>query len=220
MASDETCWTLIHAAAAGDRESRERFSRLYEPFARAYLAARWHRSPSAAALEDAVQDAFFECFKDGGVLDRVAAAPPDAFRAFFRGVLRNIARRYESTRTGEPLLDEHAADDTGPPLAFERAWARALLREAARVQAESAAAAGPRAVQRVELLRLRFQDGLPIREIATRWDADPAWVHHEYATARNEFRSALLAVVAFHAPGSSAPELDDTCRELLATLQS
>jgi hypothetical protein len=73
-------------------------------------------------------------------------------------------------------------------------------------------------VRRVELLRLRFQDGLPIRSIASRWGEDPAKVHHEYATARAEFRAALREVVAFHRPGATAVEIDVACAELLGVV--
>jgi hypothetical protein len=69
----------------------------------------------------------------------------------------------------------------------------------------------------VELLRLRFQDGLPIREIARRWGADAAALHHEYAKARQEFQAALLEVVAFHHPGTPA-EVEQACANLLTSL--
>lgn len=103
--------------------------------------------------------------------------------------------------------------------AYDRAWARALLAEAARIQTETAAANGERAVQRVELLRLRFHDGLPIRDIAARWHEDPARLHHEYAIARDEFRTALRQVVAFHLPNASNAELDAGCKEVLNLLK-
>jgi RNA polymerase sigma-70 factor (ECF subfamily) len=67
------------------------------------------------------------------------------------------------------------------------------------------------------LLRLRFHDGLPVRDIAARWDADPAKLHHEYARAREEFRAALREVVAFHQPGS-ADAIDRACADLLGLL--
>ena len=76
--------------------------------------------------------------------------------------------------------------------------------------------AGERAVKRVELLRLRFQERLPIRAIAERWNEDAAKLHREYATAREEFRAALRTVAAFHQPTATGDELDDACRELLA----
>src|SRR5262249_57556727 len=83
-----------------------------------------------------------------------------------------------------------------------RVWAKARLRGAARRQAERARGAGPDAERRVELLRLRFHEGLPIREVARLWQADAARLHHEYARARQEFKAALLEVVAFHRPGN------------------
>lgn len=218
--ADATCWSLIHAAAGGDGSARERFARLYQPIARGYLAGRWQRSPLLSKLDDAVQDAFVECFKADGVLDKVAWSQPEGFRAFFHGVLRNVARRHEEKhRPSAPLPDDQPADDTSLSRAFDKAWARSLLQEAGRVQAESAAASGERAVKRVELLRLRFQEGLPIRDIATRWNEDAAKLHHEFATAREEFRAALRKVVAFHLPAATDPQIEIACHEVLALLR-
>ena len=56
-----------------------------------------------------------------------------------------------------------------------------------------------------------------IREIARRWGADAKALHHEYARARQEFKAALLQVVAFHHPGSPA-EVEQECANLLACL--
>ena len=77
--------------------------------------------------------------------------------------------------------------------------------------------AGPEACLRVELLRLRFHEGLPIRAIAQRWQADAAALHHEYAKARREFKEALAAVVAFQHPGSPA-DVKRECASLLESL--
>jgi DNA-directed RNA polymerase specialized sigma24 family protein len=214
--ADATCWTLIHAAAAGERAARDDFARLYEPIARSYFTTRWRQSPCLASLDDSVQDVFVECFKSNGVLDRVVELRPDGFRAFFHGVLRNIARRHESAHDASPPLPkDQPADATSLSRAFDRAWARSLLKEAGRVLADLAAKNGDRAVRRVELLRLRFQEGRPIREIATKWNEDAGKLHHEYATARDEFRAALCRVVAFHMPNATEPQLETACRELL-----
>jgi RNA polymerase sigma-70 factor (ECF subfamily) len=97
----------------------------------------------------------------------------------------------------------------------KRAWAVARVREAAQLQEEHARQAGPAALRRVELLRLRFHEGLPIRDIANRWQTDPALLHHEYARARKEFRGALTEIVAFHHPGSPV-EIDQECDKLLS----
>lgn len=218
MTADATCWTLIGAAAGGDAAARGDFARRYQPVARHYFDARWQTSPLRSAVDDAVQDVFVECFKPNGVLGKANASPGDGFRPFFHGVLRNVARRHEEKhRPVVPLPEDQPADESSLGRAFDRAWARALLREAARVQAELAD--DERKRRRVELLRLRFQDGLPIRDIAARWNEDAAKVHHEYATARDEFRTALTRVVAFHLPSATPDQLDDACRGLLKSLR-
>jgi RNA polymerase sigma-70 factor (ECF subfamily) len=71
-----------------------------------------------------------------------------------------------------------------------------------------ARAAGADAARRVELLKLRFGEEMPIRDIARLWNADAARLHHEYATAREEFRAALRDVVAEHQPGDAFAEAE------------
>jgi RNA polymerase sigma-70 factor (ECF subfamily) len=213
---DATCWTLIRGAAGGDPAARDRFARIYLPVVRAYFAARWC---GRRDVDDAAQDVFVECFRAGGLLEKVDPRRPGGFRAFLLGAARNVARRHEARKQFDARLPaDLPADDTGPEHAFDRAWARALLREAAAVQQRSAEQASPAAVRRVQLLRLRFGDGLPIRGIAARWGEDPAKLHHEYATARDEFRAALRDVVAFHHPGASNGDVDRACADLLGLL--
>ncbi len=214
---DVTCWSLICDAAGGDPAARERFARVYLPVVKAYLAARWRTT--ARDADDAAQDVFVECFRAGGLLEKADADRPGGFRAFLLGAVRNVARRHEAGhRPVEALPPNLPGDDTGPAEAFDRAWARALLREAARVQELTAQQSGSAAERRVSLLRLRFHDGLPIREIAARWGEEPAKLHHEYATARDEFRSALRGVVAFHHPSAPPAEINRACAELLGLL--
>jgi RNA polymerase sigma factor (sigma-70 family) len=223
--SAPTCWTLIRGAAQGDHGDRDGFARRYEPVVRAYLAARWKSSGHLRSLDDAVQDVFVECFRQGGALGRVEAGRPGGFRAFLYGVARVVALRVEAARArGKEESPPEGfdpgqvtSDDTQVSLAFDRAWARAMLVEAAERQSADAERAGPAAVDRVELLRLRFHDGLPVREIARRRGRDPDAVHREYARARAEFRAALAAVVAFHHPGTPA-EVERHCAGLLALL--
>ncbi|HJZ91736.1 MAG TPA: sigma-70 family RNA polymerase sigma factor [Gemmataceae bacterium] len=215
MSPDATCWTLIRDAAGGDPAARERFARVYLPVVKAYITARWR--DNGREVDDAAQDVFVECFKAGGLLEKAAADRPGGFRAFLLGAVRNVAHRHETPRRPvHPLPDGLPADDTGPDQAFDRAWARALLREAAAVQQTSAVRCGAAAVRRVQLLRLRFHDGLPIREIAKLWGEDAAKLHHDYATARDEFRAALREVIAFHHPGAPSGELDRLAAELFA----
>jgi RNA polymerase sigma-70 factor (ECF subfamily) len=221
---ESTCWTVIQAAAAGSPEDRDRFARRYAPVVRAYLEARWRQSPGRHDRDDAVQEVFVECFRQGGALERADRGRPGGFRPFLYGVTRNVARRFEARRARSPLpppgdldLDDVAGPEASLSRVFDRAWAKALLREAADRHAEGARRAGEAALRRVELLRLRFQEGLPVRDIARRWQADPAVLHHEYARARQEFREALLEVVAFHHPGPAA-EVERECAGLIALL--
>lgn len=215
---ESTCWTVIRAAAAGSPDDREELARRYLGVVRAYLAARWRGSQLRPDLDDAVQEVFVECFRQGGALEAAGAGRVPHFRAFLYGVVRNVARRFESrpARAAGPLPDVEDKEESLSRL-FERSWAQAIMAEAARLQRQRAAERGAEAVQRVELLRLRFEDNLPIRAIAERWGVDAARLHHAYAVARQEFRGALLEVVAFHHPGSSA-EVEQEAADLLRAL--
>ncbi len=216
---DSTCWTVVRAAAAGSPADRDELARRYLGVVRAYLATRWRRSPLLGELGDAAQEVFVECFRRGGALEAVGAGRVPSFRAFLYGVVRNVARRFESPPahpTG-PLPEEIDANEDSQSRLFDRAWAQAIMAEAARLQEKRAAERGPEAVRRVELLRARFEENLPIRTIAERWGVDAAALHHAYALARKEFRAALLEVVAFHSPGG--PEkLEREAADLLKAL--
>jgi RNA polymerase sigma factor (sigma-70 family) len=220
---ESTCWTVIEAAAAGNAAERTAFAERYQPVVRAYLTARWRNTAHSQHLDDAVQDVFVECFKQNGMLARAERERPGGFRAFLYGAIRNVARRLEMRYARNQQvadlgdLDRLPADEESQARMFDRAWARAQLREAARRQEESASRAGEDAIRRVELLRLRFHDGLPIRTIAERWQVNAARVHHEYAKARREFKAALAEVVAFHHPGAPE-EIERECANLLSLL--
>src|SRR5262245_2634793 len=155
---ESTCWTVIRAAAAGSPADREELARRYLGVVRAYLDARWRASALLAERDDAVQEVFVECFRQGGVLEAAGAGRVPVFRAFLYGVIRNVARRFESrpARATVPPPDV-PADDASQSRLFDRTWARAIMEEAARLQRERAAEGGPEAVRRVELLRLRFE---------------------------------------------------------------
>ena len=218
---ESTCWTVIRDAAEGDPSQRDRFAHIYEPIIRDLLAVRWRSGPLTAEIDDAVQEVFVECFRSGGALDRAEPSYAGGFRQFLHGVIRNVARRAEAryVRRRPADLDPDAlpADDESLSLAFDRAWARAILGEAARLQAIRATGAGSAALRRVELLRLRFQSELPPREIARLWNVDASEVYREYDIARDEFRDCLRTVVAFHHPVSPA-EIDIACMELISLL--
>ena len=223
--SHSTCWTMILGAASGDRIDRDLFARRYEPIVRGYLFARWGDGVYGWCVEDAVQDVFIECFRDGGALSRVDPERPGGFRAFFFGVIRNVALRFERKHarslarkpSEEVEFAELKASEKTASKVFERAWARAVMKEAVDKLNERAASAGEEALKRAALLRLRFQEGLPIREIAARWDLPAEQVHRQYARARKDFKSVLLEVVEFYNPGSN--DLDAECSELLGALR-
>lgn len=221
-----TQWDLIEGASAGREGAREAFARRYEPVVRAYLGARWRGSALAAELDDAVQEVFLDCFKEAGALSRVDPARPGGFRAYFFGVVRNVALRTERgdarrrVRPADSSLgaDRRAVEQDPLSVVFDRAWAEALVREARVVQARRAAEAGEASQRRVELLRLRIGEGLPIRAIAASWNEDPARLHREYGRARREFHEALLAVVGELNPRSTPAQVERDCRRLLETL--
>lgn len=221
----KTSWALIRGAAAGEHQAGEEFARRYAPVVRAYLMARWQDSGFRNDLEDAVQQVFIECFKQGGALGRADPDWPGGFRKFLFGVVRNVAlmaekknRKLRGTeRSGD--LHEEGLQDTAemPDQAFDRAWARSLVREALARQADRAAASGQESVRRFEILRLRFQNNMPIRDIATLWDIDRDHLHHEYAKAREEFKAALREVLALEKPGSS-DEIERLLSEVISVL--
>lgn len=222
-----TCWTLIDAAAEGDRGARGVFAERYAPVIETYLAARWRDRAQRGDLADALQEVFIECFKAGGALDRAEPGRPGGFRGFLYGVTRNVACRVEERvrlRREERLpssLDQRHQQHCEEDLAavFDRAWARSVVAQAAQAQRIWSRAQGEATERRVELLRLRFEEGLPIRDIAARWGIEPARVHKDYAQARREFERMLRQVVAEHQQGSEA-DIDEECRVLLACLDA
>lgn len=224
--SDSTCWTVIQEAASGGQVARDAFARRYAPVVRAYLARRWRGLSLQDSLDDAVQEVFVDCFREGGVLHRADRTRPSGFRAFLYGVVRIVALRIESERAKSRECQPPSGFDPGEierreatlSRVFDREWARAVLREATELQTLRAKALGDAAVKRVELLRLRFGEELPIRDIAARWGAEAKDLYREYAIARQEFKASLFDVVSFHHP-STPGEVERECAELMTLLQ-
>jgi RNA polymerase sigma-70 factor (ECF subfamily) len=225
MQGDTTCWTVIRGAAAGRQKDRDEFARRYGPVLRAYFGARWKSASSRGDVEDGVQDVFVECFRHDGILARADAERAGGFRAFLYGVARNVALRIEARRARlrenareeNVELDGIPASDEGLSRIFDRAWAKALVGEAAAIHAARVTPLGDDAARRVDILRLRFFEGMPIRDIARLWKERPSVVHHQYAQARTEFRRALAEVVAFDHPGTPE-DVDARCQGLLGLL--
>jgi RNA polymerase sigma-70 factor (ECF subfamily) len=200
--SSSTRWTVVLGAADGRAVDRAEFARRYAPVIRAYLGARWRGNGLAQEIDDAVQDVFVDCFSENGALTRVDPGRPGGFRAFLFGVVANVAKRVEARR--REVQPPSAFDAVSPeePFAeaFDRAWAQSIMRQAGELQ-EERARPDARARRRVELLRLRFVEGHPMRAIAAAWGSDPRQLEYEYVRAREEFAAALHEVVRRHHPG-------------------
>ena len=226
MSQEPTSWQLI-AGAAGDLEgARDLFAQRYEPVLRAYFGARWRGNPRRIPdLEDAVQEVFLECLKSGGVLQRADPERRGGFRAFLYGVAKRVALRYETghgrRREGRIATVVGDRDMTAADLrlsrVFDRSHALQLIKNAREHHRRLAAAQGDEALRRVELLRLRFDEDMPIRDIATAWSVEAAQVHRAYARARKEFRGALLEVLATEG-GATESALESKADELLLLL--
>jgi RNA polymerase sigma factor (sigma-70 family) len=219
----ETSWTMVRGAAAGDGSACRRFADAYLAVVRGFLARRWQGTPAIHGIDDAVQEVFLDLFRSGGALARLDRERTPCFRGVLYGVARNVALRHEeSVRSrrcspGALDLDSLPADERSMSRQFDGEWARRMVRRAADRQRAWAAGKDDGAVRRVELLDLRFGEGLPIRAIAARWGEEPAAVHREYAKARAEFAAALRAEVALYT-GGNAGEVERECRLLLDLL--
>ena len=88
-------------------------------------------------------------------------------------------------------MDQQPAAVASTSRILDHAWARTLLNLAGARHRREAENKGERALRRIDILRMRFEDGLPIREIARIWNTDPARLHEEYRIARKEFRNCL-----------------------------
>ena len=220
MAKHETSWTLIHSAQAGDARARDEFARLYGPVVRAYFAARWQAPPLENEIDDAVQEVFVDCLRADGALGR--SDPNRPFRPFLFGVARTVALRFEQRlgRRDTDELDEQGlrARETRLSVAFDRAFAVQVMREATGLQRAHARTDGGVKLRRVELLELRFERGLSILEIAKLWGEDAARVHHMYSDAREDFRSALREVVGERI-GVAPADLERECEWMLEVLR-
>ena len=219
LSENETCWTLIHAAADGSPSALSNFAERYQAVARKSLESRWSRSRRIDWIDDAVQEVIVECIRPGGALSKADSHFSGGFRAYLFGVTRNVMLRYETRPLpGQLDREDFVADELTVGQVFDREYARSIMKDASQLQRRLAEAKGNGAVRRVELLHARFSDGMPIRAIAELWCVDPAWLHHEYSKARSEFLSALLDVVAASQPSATHAENQATCKELLGML--
>lgn len=226
MESDpnETCWTVLRAAAEGDRTARSVFANTYATLIKSYLRHRWARSALISDVDDAAQEAFVEAFKPNGAIERADPARGD-FRGLLYGVVRNVARRFEEraaksvARDAQETvyLDELPHDALALSKMFDRSWAQSLLREAVSSHKE-ASGSDDVAGRRFRVLSMKHDDGLAIREIAAKLgESDVAVIHNDYRQARRAFAAHLRQVVAKHT-GARDSEIDAECERLFDLL--
>ena len=218
---DTTCWSVVLGAAAGEAWNREKFSRLYGPVIKSYLAARWHVPFDDPEVDDGAQEVFVQIFKPSGALVRLDPARDGGFRAYLFGLVRNVAlmlerskrRRRARVQTESALVQEPAATTQSCDAVFDRAWVEALAREARELMAHRLRTRGG-GTDAAALLELRYSDGLPPREIAVRTGLEVQQVYEQLRRAKEEYQKAILDVLAAHHPGSSRSELEQRCQEL------
>ena len=153
---DSTCWTVIHAAAAASR-TIGRNSRAVCPVVRDYLASRWRDAVLQVDIDDALQDVFVECFRQGGALWK-ADEPGPWIPGFplWRGAECRVALRAGHCRSsprGAGCRLGRPARSGDPLAALRPVLGRGIVRAAAQLQM----ARGRRdwRGRRSELLRLR-----------------------------------------------------------------
>ena len=223
MFAESTCWDLIQQAASGSEAAQEEFVHRYLPAVRAYLTARWRNSRLLNEVDDGTQEVFWQCLRPGGGFERMTSVEGN-FRGYLYGMTRNVARMME--RGDHQRREEQAPDDLGVTFesdeaslsrVFDQAWSRTLISEAVERQRSLATERGADALQRIEMLRLRFQEDLPARRIADRLGVESTRVHRELTRAREEFRDALEIILREHHGGSSV-NLERECHDLLTLL--
>ena len=223
-ASLDTNWSVVQDAANLNSEARRVFVQRYLGPVRAYLSARWRGTTWFDMLDDAVQEVFTVCLGESGPLQRLDRTRSAGFRAYLYGIVRNVARNLERRATrrrrrfeGEIHWDLMEVDESSLSTVYDRAWAKAVMRQAAQRQSEQARHSGSAAVRRVELLRLHVHEEVSMREIARCWNVDIQRLYREYAKARREFLAALVDVLA--TDYDVAPEnVERECKALIDML--
>jgi RNA polymerase sigma factor (sigma-70 family) len=225
--NDSTSWSIVLGAAARRPADQERFARLYTPLIKAYLAARWRLPLEHEDVVDGAQEVLLQCFRQDGALDSVERGRASGFRGFLYGVTRNVAamteRKWSRSREGQAThsgVFERADDDSSLSHVFDRAWAEVVVREARSLLQRRSLVLGGTAVLRARALELRYQGGLPPREIAPRLGLDVKQVYRLLEDGQVEFQEALVDVMTEQVPGASRAEVERKCAELLDLLES
>ena len=204
---------MINQAQNGDTDCRDEVARIYTPLIESFLHNRWRQTPLVSHIDDARQEILFELFRADGALDRFDRKIQSAFRPFLYGVVRNVVRRAEDRQRRLPQpagvegLGHFTDDDRSLSQMFDRLWAENIIRQTMAAIKDD---------QLVDILRMRFYDGLPVREIAKQLKLDPARVHKMYANARSEFKYRLKDVFSFNCVASDTGFADQLQTLLLS----
>ena len=220
---DTTHWSVVLGAAEGDDAAREAFCQTYGRVIRSYLCARWRLPFEHENVDEGIQEVFLECFKEKGALTR--ADPERPFRAFLYGVTSNTAvtleRRWRRRDRDHGVSgfdpDRVERDEATLSQVFDREWARMVGQEARALFARRSAE-GDASGRRAKCLELRYQRGLPPREIASQLDVKVERIYEMLHQAKADYRAALLEVMAQHHPGATKADLERICGELAGRL--
>jgi RNA polymerase sigma factor (sigma-70 family) len=218
---------MILGAAARQPADQERFATVYTPMIKAYLAARWRLPIHHEDVGDASQEVLLQCFRQHGALETVDPAYASGFRAFLYGVTRNVAAmterkwaRRRETQAAHSGVFEKMDDEASLSHVFDRGWAEVVVREARALLHKRALMRGGTPALRARALELRYQGGLPPREIAPRLGLDVKQVYRLLEDGQVDFQDALLEVMASQVPTASQSDLEQKCAELLLLLES
>jgi len=210
-----SCWELVEAAASDDRVQRSALYARYEPVVRAFFCARWGLDGRHDRVRAAVQETFFELFRPGSPSDHNAYDA--SFRDYLLEVVRETAPPFEE-RAAEAAQHDLAAqltveNDAVVLHAFDRAWARSLVRQAGALQRERASEHRGGAMLRCQLIEMRFNEGLSLGAAGAKMGLQGETLRTAYAKAGREFAAALREVIREHDPSRPA-EVDRTCKNI------
>ena len=140
-------------------------------------------------------------------------------------VVGHVADRIERTNgvrrmAQEPSgtgLDAFAHTEATLSRVFDRAWVEMVTRSAWLRMAERVDR-GAEGRDRIQILDLRFKEGLSSGEIAERLGLESGYVYQQLRNAKRDFRTALIEVVGSYHPDASKDELEARCVELIALL--
>jgi RNA polymerase sigma-70 factor (ECF subfamily) len=218
---------MILGAAARQPADQERFVMRYTPLIKAYLAARWKLPVQHEDVSDASQEVLLQCFREHGALETVDPGAGSGFRAFLYGVTRNVAAmterkwsRLKETQASHSGVFELANDEASLSHVFDRGWAEVVVREARSLLHRRSLMRGGSSALRARGHELRYQEGLPPRDIAPRLGLDVKKIYRLLEDAQIDFQEALLEVMASEAPNASRAELERKCVDLLLLLES